>query len=251
MFVENHRKNRIRRERSAPYAAIIEDIFPVLNEYARSLPLGQVFPNTLELCLRQPVRELIDLAVDADTTIDIERFRELLPDALATWRDEISAHLFELLPPWLKRDSTNSLESALIWFRCSYTTTYGCFCSDTSIAYPRVIGHNHFKQAQGLRTEPESAEDDIVNAFRDKHTYSVNTFSVDMLQQHAAFDLHASFVACEIVACCGLDPATARAEDMDALDARVACVPCKVVMNWRKAVCFFSLICDFSADYRP
>ena len=87
-----------------------------------------------------------------------------------------------------------------------------------------------------MRSEPQSAADDLVNAFCEKLTYSTQAYSEDVCKSTVVFDLHASFAACEVVACCGMDPATATAEELDALDARVACVPCKLLMTWRKAV---------------
>ena len=75
-----------------------------------------------------------------------------------------------------------------------------------------------------------------MNAVYEAWDLKKRKFSPVLLEERITFDLHASFVAAEVVSLCGLDPMTASSANMDILDARVVCVPCGRVMTWRKAV---------------
>ena len=139
-------------------------------------------------------------------------------------------------PSHRERRAGPGLASALVWFRCTHVAPYGPSCAETTIGYPRVLVHAHVRRERRYAADPQSADDDLANAVRENCLRSPYAFDAEELRQNITFDLHASFAAAEIVRTCGLDPATATAEDMDRRGARVACVPCKKVMTWRKAV---------------
>lgn len=233
------RKERLRKERSAPYSTIVNAMIPLLDAYGCTQSLSDCFPSIMELCHVPQVRAYIDELVDSGAALDAVRFTMLIPVAIQRWHDDISDHLLPLLPPWL--DSTRgiaALHSALVWFHCAHQPRYcDSWCRDTTIGYPRMLVHTHAKRERCVTDEPQSADDDLVNGVRENCLRSSLVFDPDELKANITFDLHASFAAAEIVRLCGLDPATAMAEDMDDLDARIACAPCKMTMTWRKAVC--------------
>lgn len=237
-WVQGMRRGRLRRERSAPYGAIVNAMMPLLDVYRCSRPLNDCFPTIMELCHVPQVRAYIDELVDSGVALDVERFTLLIPLAIQQWRDDIAQHLLPLLPPWLDNArGIVALHSALVWFRCSHKPGY-CdpWCRDTTIGYPRMLVHVHAKRERSVVNEPQSANDDLVNGVRENCLRSPLVFHPDELKANITFDLHASFAAVEVVRLCGLNPATTTAKDMDDLDARIACVPCKVVMAWRQAV---------------
>lgn len=237
-FVQSARTERLRKERSAPYQAVIRAFTVQLDEYSLTRPLDDVHPSTFEVCMSSQIRPLIDDFVNAgpSATPDTARFAELIPEVCSEWENTTSARIAELLPPWLRAEDGPGLQSALVWFACHHKSDYGTSCRDTSIAYPRIMGHSHTRKYHSLRHVPETAEDDLINAAHETWPLVLGGFSPEVMEKNIKFDLHASVAACEIVTLCGLDPTTATYSDMDALDRRIACVPCKQVMTWRKAV---------------
>lgn len=239
--MRHSRKERICKERYAPYTVVINAFIPHLNAFARTRPLDEAFPSILEFCMLPQVRTMIvDLIRSGVNTLDVDHFTELVPEVCDEWREGICGCLVDLLPSWLRRDEIDglaALESALVWFDCgSHHDVHGYHCRDTTIAYPRILNHPHLYTHHRTRWEPKDSDDDLINAVHEKFVLKPTVFSPKAFEKDISFDLHASFVACEIVTLCGLDPATALAVDMDRLDARIACVPCKRVMTWRKAV---------------
>ncbi|GJE90741.1 F-box protein [Phanerochaete sordida] len=236
-FIRNARKERVRKERSAPYCNVLNAMIPHLDAYGRTQPLTECFPTTMEFCSIPSVREYIDELITPGTTIDPVRFNMLIPSAIEEWSDNISRHLTQLLPPWLAGPSNAAgLRSALVWFRCANSSKYSVSCEDTTLGFPRILVHQHVRRERRAADDPQGADDDLANAVRENCLRSPYVFDADELRANVAFDVHASFAAAELVQACGLDPARATAQEMDACDARVACVPCRQVMSWRKAV---------------
>lgn len=240
-YVRDARRRRINNERSVPYDKVINAFTPHLNEYARTRPLGEVLPGVVEFCLSPRIRTLIfDVVDEGLDTLDIDYFKELIPQVCDEWRSNISNQLYELLPSWLQDDETEPatvLQSALVWFHCSHKAAYGTeLCRHTSIAFPRIMSHMHIKEPVLSIPHPENEDDDLVNSLHKKWILRHEVCSQALFDKYVTFDLHASLAACEIVALCGLDPVTATSSDMDELDMRIACVPCEQVMTWRKAV---------------
>lgn len=231
------RKERIRKQRSAPYCTVLNAMIPLLDGYGRTRPLTDCHPSTMEFCHIPQVRAYIGELVASGASLDPTRFGTLIPAAIQQWSDSISQHLAPLLPPWLiGPQNPAGLRSALVWFHCAHKTPYSATCGDTTIGFPRILGHAHVRRERRGTDDPKDADDDLANAVRENCLRNACIFDAEELKANIHFDLHASFVAAELVQLCGLSPLQATASDMDALDARVACVPCKVVMNWRKAV---------------
>ncbi|KIP12255.1 hypothetical protein PHLGIDRAFT_32893 [Phlebiopsis gigantea 11061_1 CR5-6] len=240
LYVQNARKERIREERYTPYYAVIYAFKPHLDEYARAQPLTEVFPSILEFCMTPQIRPIVEelVQVGADG-LNVGRLKELIPPICEGFKDDISSRVLKLLPPWLLRgdmEEGSPLDSALVWFHCARTDNIET-CHTTTIAYPRIIQHRHvYFSPHWSSEEPQTADDDLMNAVHESWGLRKTKFSPALLEEHITFDLHASFVAAELVSLCGLDPAIASSADMDALDCRVACIPCGRVMTWRKAV---------------
>lgn len=242
VWVRNCRNSRIREERLKPYKEALDALLPHLNSFVRANPLEAIYPTAIDFFMSPQIRPIVEglvqLGVDS---LDTERFKELIPEVCRTHTDMVRAHVVKLLPPWLQNrqdDTSDPLESALVWFRCFDSSGLHPMneCHHTSIAYPRIIGHKHIHENVKTIFEPQNADDDLVNAVGWSWSLQSSRFSSQELSTNITFDHHLSFHAAQIVELCGLDPATALYSDMDSLDARVACVTCKQVMTWRKAV---------------
>lgn len=187
------------------------------------------------------IRPIVEALVqDGAESLDAEHFKELIPDVCRAHTEMVSAHVAKLLPPWLQRsqqDMPNPLDSALVWFRCLDSGLHTLkLCRYTSIAYPRIIGHRHILERETKRPEPQNTDDDLINAVIWIWKLDSTRFSLQQFNANATFDHQSSFLAAQIVELCGLDPVTASYSDMDGVDARIACLSCKQVMTWRKAV---------------
>ncbi|EKM55155.1 uncharacterized protein PHACADRAFT_208680 [Phanerochaete carnosa HHB-10118-sp] len=236
-WVQRARRERIREQRSAPYTTAINAIRPLLDAYGRTRPLTDCFPTTMDFCCIPQARAYIDELVTSGAALDAAHFTGLIPIAIQQWHNDASQHLYPLLPPWLiGTRHPDVLRSALVWFHCASKGSYPLPCNDTTIGYPRILVHTHTRHERRRVDEPQSPDDDLANAVCDIYLCSSYMLDPAQLKANITFDLHASFAAAEIVQLCGLDPSTASAEEMDELDARIACVPCKEIITWRKAV---------------
>ena len=233
------------RARLAPYAAVIDTFLPHLDAFALTQKLNEAFPSVLEFCMLPSIRPIVEeLITSGVDTLNVDHLNVLIPGICLNWRRNICTSLVGLLPPWLRHsedgdDSSADLESALVWFYCRSKSGHLDPCYETTIAYPRILSHSHIYALQSERFEPQNPDDDLVNAVYYHRLLKRSVFDPELLQKEISFDLHASFVACEIVTLCGLDPETALSSDMDSMDNRIACVPCRTVMTWRKAVRHF------------
>ncbi|GJE86881.1 hypothetical protein PsYK624_029640 [Phanerochaete sordida] len=186
-------------------------------------------PTLVDLAHMDPFRSLLDPDADTPTLLKPDSFDELclqLTAHLEIWQRKVNDSLASLVA--LSSPSTaGNLTRACVAFDCNK-------CKRNSFEFPGVVAH------ECLYTYNEPPRTDMLDY--EIFKFSKNTgrlpWSSDNLRLSSLADLNSRRT---VISACGLDPDVATSEQMDDLDARLACSTCsdgasKYIMDWRTAI---------------
>ncbi|KAJ7459070.1 hypothetical protein B0H11DRAFT_178141 [Mycena galericulata] len=227
-YMEQMKAKRLLREHAALVVKRKAIATKVFRTFKRSqLPWTDVMPGGPDFCEFPEISAIIKAAVDVD--VDEHTFEAMLPDfpvMIATWREKIVGQVVKVH----KRSGQSGVDDDSIKARLPLATSvYKCStcisdyedgfyhqigsgieCPCRPLFWPRVLAHRCL-----TRTDFSS-----MLMFMDA--------SQDVMWRTGPLEVDSSTVEIveKIVTACGLDPATATVEEMDAADARLACHAC-------------------------
>ncbi|KAK7679962.1 hypothetical protein QCA50_016908 [Cerrena zonata] len=214
----------IRKTAIKPRAQLLEDVLVPWR-----LSVGIVSPHTRNLLLIPEVRSLIDVPPNGKgseaipvTREDLEKLEPVFYRYLREWKQEQLETIAKLVSVSFELPLSTGLFSLAVsqYFLCSA-------CCDT-IAFPDVLLHRCLHgQRPSYWDHKDTYESVIINL-----TYSSKMPTLECIV--LADDLQ------DVIVACGQDPRTATADEMDALDVRLECIPCQSdgvfdAFNWRQA----------------
>lgn len=232
-FVEECRRSRLQRERTAPYFATVRAMMPVLNAYARSRPHTEILPTLSDFCQHPAIYDMILDVSKSKGEVDLAAFQELVPVACDWWREKVDSVLVKKLCPSITADEDSDvdlLELATVWFKCEE-------CNNNRLSvcgYPEVLTHDGHRSGSNYNSNPQTPEELVNYVLRD--ICIAGLFKFEEFSEKLELSADTCATASELVQLCGLDPATATRADMDERNARFACLECRAMFPWHKAV---------------
>ncbi|EPS99396.1 hypothetical protein FOMPIDRAFT_1017110 [Fomitopsis schrenkii] len=224
---------------------------------SKALP-GSVLPHTADIAMLSRTKMLAQTAVpDGPSYVRGTKISGIsgrrsvskalvaqLPTLLDCWRDERKQQLAGLLTSMaitVRRPSRDTLNLAVAVFRCRE-------CS-VALRWPDVLSHPHLytrdnaSQSYVRNSEPEhstvicglSITDDVFDSANRERLRSSSQWTSSRLEVRGE-------EVTQIISACGSNPATADVEELDRIDARLACSLCSesgqrvLAMGWRAAV---------------
>ncbi|KAF8996658.1 hypothetical protein BDQ17DRAFT_1513849 [Cyathus striatus] len=211
--------------------------------YTRSRPINTIVPPMPQFFLFEPFRSLI-LNTPLTLTLTVNNFKS------------VQAGLYKFCTEW-KRNKDEELLRMVLGGNISETdlfnaekilkhatTAFQCrYCNDEGkpgyISYPRILMHKHSRFPNAFDVDlrfPEHLCSMFDGAFKSQNI-TINATSNLILYNP---EYHNAAIV--IISATGLDPNTARVEDMDNIDPIFECVACsgslkkkKEFMTWRAA----------------
>ncbi|KAF9246447.1 hypothetical protein BU15DRAFT_40146 [Melanogaster broomeanus] len=191
------------------------------------------FSPSIDSVIRQPGQV-------SDESLLEQLYSAFLPacDYILEWHREVRRELASLLPGYKPDDDDRTvharLKLATSVFRC--TTGYKCRIEGHALAYPEILFHPCFTLL--VRGENPSPKDPRTMA-NQKACLAMGGrpwSCKGRVQVH-----HKQDIVVKILSCCGKDPRTTTAEEMDTQDPRLTCLVCAgddglAFMSWRPAV---------------
>jgi hypothetical protein len=282
-YMEQMKVKRLERERAALILVRKTVAVNVLRAYKSSnLPFTAVMPEPYDFCSFTPIKNVLEQPTEV--IVDEASFADIVPmfpNMFGEWRDNLDAKLVKRIKDeknirrkqrmefgWEDDEADISAEEPdeVVAARMKLATTVfkcrGCvhisrkfFGSDSDsdsdffdfldflterllnkpLWYPKVLGHRCLTKSNGYAlSDDPSVKLDFLRAHRRK--WQCENLEVDRAS---------SKIVEIIVKTCGLDAAVTTADDMDTLDARLACLECSrlaaepgqmLAFGWRSAV---------------
>ncbi|KAF8844882.1 hypothetical protein BDN67DRAFT_615994 [Paxillus ammoniavirescens] len=175
-------------------------------------------------------------------------------DYILVWHREVRRELASLLPSYKPDDDDETvhtrLKLATSVFRC--TTGHKCQIDGRALAYPEILFHPCFTLV-GPGDSPSPKDPRGIANQRAYLAMGGRPWSCKgRVQVH-----HKQDAVAKILTCCGKDPRTTAAAEMDVQDPRLVCVACArgdrllAFMSWRQAVQHSITFHPNSSDNRP
>ncbi len=197
------------------------------NPILRKMPEVPAWPEASMMSQMEPFSDIINntpLGEDV-TADDFNEGLEMLPDLCVSWRKELEGHLRKKLSDAGCSEDLCLVANAFACTQCHYAY---------AVHYPYFASHSCFFPKTWMLNNIE-----VTRCAYDKIKVA-----------HPNFRAHSE----AIIRMCGLEPATATAEDMDSADAFFRCEECfqqqyqysgytvSILMRWRVAMVSFLVI---------
>ncbi|KII84240.1 hypothetical protein PLICRDRAFT_95574 [Plicaturopsis crispa FD-325 SS-3] len=237
-YITQQKEQRIRYNRPYRLRSAVEIVKTLVEAYNMRQPPDQPTLAVADVCLLPPFKSVI-LDTPPDIEITAESFgdaMDLLPQLTPAWFEASTDQLVARIAEITSHEATRqSLELATSWFGCAAAVT----CQVAPHHGASIITHHHMHFSLQSDVETRSA-------------YAELSFAFGALKhgpwRPESFELVRGVP--ELVRACGLDPESATAAEMDALDPWVACRGSRCakpvehgegkgdikVFNWRAAV---------------
>ncbi|EPS93123.1 hypothetical protein FOMPIDRAFT_1020736 [Fomitopsis schrenkii] len=239
------------------YTEFLELLDKEMERMRSKAPLGSALPHTVDVAMLPETKRLAETVVP-DTPNHLcgnkvsgnrERKRlsktltAQLPTLLDYWREERRRQLTGLITSLMvpvRRLPQDPLNLALAVFRCRE-------CS-TALRWPVILSHPHLyacdNASQGSVRHLQawhtvicglSITDDVFDSAIKGRFRSSSQWTLSRLEFRGE-------EICRIISACGGDPATADVDELDRIDARLACSLCSesnqrvLAMGWRAAI---------------
>ena len=198
----------------------------ILYRYLEEHPDRRIYGfNTADLALTPEVREMMHRPEGAH--VDLNALEKKLDVIVDGWQSRVRDRLYELIGGQMKSgaaEEVDPLELATTMFRCDK-------CNETCLRFPAVLSHKC--QRPDYMEWQQDAWEDIVrrrNGLRGRLGNPDIGFALSLALSRCKY-LEPAY---QIVRLCGMEPAVATSEQMDALDVRL--VQGDVIMTWSAAV---------------
>lgn len=221
---------RLQRERFTILTQRHKIVSELVKAYRLNRLVGDVTPSLADVCEMHEFKTIIwDTPLDVE--VDERTFQpamEQLPRLIDKWRDEKDAELLHMIDPSFSLDKDRSkLNLATTLFGCTGNCRYG-------IAYPRILFH--LCTTDYSFTTLYAALDNMLDRIWRSSGCQTWNYGQDRVSVKDRTLLE------DVVKCCGMDPVTTTAEQMDKLGPRLECTRCysldtgHELMDWRNAV---------------
>ncbi|KAJ7754968.1 hypothetical protein DFH07DRAFT_822306 [Mycena maculata] len=229
-YMEEMKVKRLAREHAAIVVKRKVIATKVLRTFKRSqLPWTEVMPGGADFCEFPEIKDVLLAAAEVD--VNEQTFEAMIPDfprMMAAWREGLVQELVKVCKRSgvVREDEADNdikarLPLATSVYKCTgcnddddgyvgFGSTFEAHCRP--LFWPRVLAHRCLTQTPDFYVTMML----FMNATRD----------VAWRASQLAVDLVAAEIVEKVVTVCGLDPNTATVEDMDAVDARLACHTC-------------------------
>lgn len=235
-------ESRIRTERSKPYVDILLEHNSILDDFARNMPdWRKSLPPKADFWLHPEVQHLLQQETQAHSPSLGEDLARLIPVVVSEWESMVTDTLLEMMVPFfqelklLNQDTSLSAVAsdwgACTWWRCTH-----CGCRTMDILH--VMHHWCLRRSIGRFVDmPQTSEEDLLNAVGAVHSRT-KRMTVEDLRDAIQIDYSACQRAVQITTVlCGKSIARPSLQEMAALDPRLGCMRCEVILPWRHAVC--------------
>ncbi|KIM49548.1 hypothetical protein M413DRAFT_21749 [Hebeloma cylindrosporum] len=232
-FMEGAKARRLDSIHMGIASKRLNDLRAVRQAWVETLPANSIYPTSSELMRLPFVKDIFDNLSKGEslTEANLESVRLELDDLNVEWQENIKNELVEIASKGYEDDPVDPetvLTLATTFFACK--TCYRV----RLLRYPNILMH---KCATTLDWQ-SSHEGEPEARFLKRHFQETFWNAKGHIVCEPA---HRAFVV-ELVRLAGLDPVTATAGDMDAVDPIFECVPCNSVtkgratMSWKTAV---------------
>lgn len=226
-FLAGVKADRLEREHHAITDVRLRDLRKAHDHCIATLPVNSIHPTTGEL-FRLPFIQRIIASLSPTASFsedDLELINFFFNDINQQWQKDIEFRLRDIASKGYKEDVDPETVVSLA------TTFFVCTsCSSRYLRYPGVLMHNCLPTGEG---DP----DFVIGSSRSSEgeIYWNNEGKIVVKPEHTEF-------MASVVSLTGLDPKTATAQDMDALDPIFECVSCndfhegRATMSWTTTV---------------
>ncbi|EPS95882.1 hypothetical protein FOMPIDRAFT_1053784 [Fomitopsis schrenkii] len=239
--MEEAREERLAQERRQRLSARWVTFKPILEELVKHPEAERYEMRHGDIVLLPEVREIMDLALDADVVLEPSNFdelRERFGEAVERWHVRMCDELRTIFSgsDAVAQESNNvdktpdpnkldPLELATSRFHCMFCTTY----VRSILWYPDVLLHRCLQCPLGGDDYEASGWRNLCQWFSStqlRHRYPSRSLTLDK----------PTALSCKLIEMCGKDPSTATAEEMNALNIRFVLPDDKKVMTWSEAM---------------
>lgn len=238
--LEESRLHRIRRERARPYRVALNYLIAHLDAQAKASPFEADRPPLADICLHP----LMQANFFSPAVAEVIRGGPLpavhnhsLLLAMNEWRDIVKHTLTEIaiqgISDLLGIDTNQLIGLDVLVLACTRFTCLRCQCRAMGVRH--AYEHVCLRRNHDVRRNPESSEDDLVNALAEKVYNSART-QPDQIKALLQIDDIAFDNLQQVLGLCNLDILHTTPSVIDSLHCRVACTECEIIMTWRRAV---------------
>ena len=245
-FMEGVKAKRLEREHRVITNKRLRDLRQARDQCIATLPANYIHPTTGELFHLPFIQDIISTLSPTATFSgdDLELIKRSFNDINQQWQKDVESQLRGIASKGYKEDVNPETVVGLA------TTFFVCTsCSLHFMRYPVVLMHRCPAKISSLNWEDELDMMVGSSSLSAGETYWNNTETIVVKPKQTEF-------MASVVSMTGLDPKTATAKDMDALDPIFECVPCndfkegRATMSWTTTVCsIFHLSSFFLFSY--
>ena len=243
-FMEEVKAQRLEREHRIVTDKRLADLRQARDQCIATLPANYIHPTTGEL-FHLPFIQAIISTLSPTASFsgdDLELIKRSFNDINQQWQKDIESQLRDIASKGYQEDVNPETVVGLA------TTFFVCTCCTLRyMRYPAVLMHRCPAKFSSLKWEDELDMMVGSSSLSAGETYWHNKETIVVKPKHTEF-------MASVVSMTGMDPKTATAQDMDALDPIYECLSCndfkegRATMSWTTTVCsifhlssFFSL----------
>jgi hypothetical protein len=241
--MENTKSRRVQQERRTFLRGRLAALNTVRETCVSTLPANAIYPTTTDLFRIPFVRSIIDTvpATGDFTSDDLEPVRLSFDDLNLQWQKEIEQKLMDLIQAAKGSDVQDSLDAKAVLTLA--TSFFSCRRCPRFLRYPAILMHPCATKYNHQALEKDDPDYLYIAEIREETFWNANHY-ISMKLGHIA-------IVSRILDVVGLDPKTATAQEMDALNPIFECISCnnlsagRAIMSWKTAVCLSDLAIIF------
>jgi len=233
--MEDMKSRRVRKERRALLRERLAALNTVRETCISTLPANAIYPTTADLFRIPFVRNIIDTvpATGNFTSDDLEPVSLSFDILNLQWQKEIEQKLLDLIQVAKGSDVQDSLDAeAVLTLATSFFSCGGC---PRFLRYPAILMHPCATKYRYQALEKDDPDQLYLAEIREETFWNTNHY-ISMKPGHVA-------IVSRILGMVGLDPKTATAQEVDALNPIFECISCnnlsmgRAIMPWKTVVC--------------
>lgn len=257
-YLEQARLYRIRQERARPYGVALNHLIADLDARAKVSPFEADRAPLADICLHPAMQAnffspAVAQVIGRGPLPAVHNYSLLL--AMSEWREVVRHTLMDIAAQGISdlfgihKNELTGLN--VLSLACARFTCLRCQCRAMGLRH--AYEHECLRRNHDVRENPQSPEDDLVNALAEK-VYNSARAHPDRIKALLAIDERACDNLQQVLQLCDLDILRTTPNVIDSLHCRVACTGCEIIMTWRKAVrpdaTYSSTVADCTAFVR-